>query len=112
MDCPVCGERLKEIDRSGVMVDICPSCKGIWLDRGEIDKIIGVEGKGGNVASSSQERGDSRGQERRDSRDHDDHDDNDRDHKDHGDDRTQGQTSGGKKRRPSFLQDILGGLGE
>ncbi len=52
MDCPVCGERLKEIDRSGVMVDICPSCKGIWLDRGEIDKILGAEGKGGKSSSA------------------------------------------------------------
>jgi Zn-finger nucleic acid-binding protein len=95
MDCPVCGERLKEIDRAGVMVDICPSCKGIWLDRGEIDKIIGVEAKQGNVV-----------------RDHDDHDNHDRDHKDHDDDRSQAQTSGGKKRRSSFLGDILGGLGE
>ncbi len=113
MDCPVCGERLREIERAGVMVDICPSCKGIWLDRGEIDKIIGVEGKGGNVVSSSQERGDGPGQDRRVHRNHDDHDYHDRDHKDHDDDhRSQGETSGSKKRRSSFLQDILGGLGE
>ncbi|WKB37153.1 zf-TFIIB domain-containing protein [Terrilactibacillus sp. S3-3] len=42
MNCPVCeNERLKEIDRDGVLIDICPNCKGIWLDRGELDKIIG-----------------------------------------------------------------------
>ena len=48
MDCPVCGERLKEIERSGVMVDICPSCKGVWLDRGEIDKLIETESQRGH----------------------------------------------------------------
>jgi Zn-finger nucleic acid-binding protein len=31
---------MREIERFGVMVDICPSCKGVWLDRGELDKII------------------------------------------------------------------------
>jgi Zn-finger nucleic acid-binding protein len=31
---------MREIERFGVLVDICPSCKGVWLDRGELDKII------------------------------------------------------------------------
>ncbi len=84
MDCPVCGERLKEIDRSGVMVDICPSCKGIWLDRGEIDKIIGVEAKQGNVASSARSAMTDASQEQRDDHDHDDH-------KDHDDDQRSGR---------------------
>ena len=38
--CPVCGTPMREIERFGVMIDICPSCKGVWLDRGELDKII------------------------------------------------------------------------
>ena len=37
---PVCGTTMREIERFGVLVDICPSCKGVWLDRGELDKII------------------------------------------------------------------------
>ncbi len=40
LQCPVCGTPMREIERFGVMVDICPSCKGVWLDRGELDKII------------------------------------------------------------------------
>ncbi|MFN3422751.1 MAG: zf-TFIIB domain-containing protein [Armatimonadota bacterium] len=40
LNCPVCGTPMREIERFGVMVDICPSCKGVWLDRGELDKII------------------------------------------------------------------------
>jgi Zn-finger nucleic acid-binding protein len=38
--CPVCGEKLREIERQGIMVDICPGCKGVWLDRGELDKLL------------------------------------------------------------------------
>lgn len=40
MRCPLCDVSMKEIDRRGVEVDICPECKGVWLDRGELDKII------------------------------------------------------------------------
>lgn len=40
LQCPVCGTAMREIERFGVLVDICPSCKGVWLDRGELDKII------------------------------------------------------------------------
>jgi Zn-finger nucleic acid-binding protein len=40
LQCPVCGTTMREIERFGVLVDICPSCKGVWLDRGELDKII------------------------------------------------------------------------
>lgn len=40
LQCPVCGTPMREIERLGVMIDICPSCKGVWLDRGELDKII------------------------------------------------------------------------
>ncbi len=40
MLCPVCGTGLSMSDRSGVEIDFCPSCRGVWLDRGELDKII------------------------------------------------------------------------
>jgi Zn-finger nucleic acid-binding protein len=40
MNCPRCGIVLKIADRQGVEVDFCPACRGIWLDRGELDKII------------------------------------------------------------------------
>jgi Uncharacterized protein conserved in bacteria len=36
MKCPVCDENLREIDKYGVHIDICPGCKGMWLDRGEL----------------------------------------------------------------------------
>jgi uncharacterized protein len=40
MKCPNCNETLVMADRQGVEVDYCPACRGVWLDRGELDKII------------------------------------------------------------------------
>lgn len=40
MNCPVCSVELKMADRQGVEIDYCPQCRGVWLDRGELDKII------------------------------------------------------------------------
>ena len=41
MKCPVCtGIDLKMSERQGVEIDYCPECRGVWLDRGELDKII------------------------------------------------------------------------
>lgn len=40
MKCPIDGTALVITDRSGVEIDYCPQCRGVWLDRGELDKII------------------------------------------------------------------------
>jgi Zn-finger nucleic acid-binding protein len=40
MLCPIDGEPLVMTERSGVEIDYCPKCRGVWLDRGELDKII------------------------------------------------------------------------
>lgn len=40
MQCPVDGSELVMADRQGVEIDYCPKCRGVWLDRGELDKII------------------------------------------------------------------------
>lgn len=40
MPCPVCAVPLAMSDRQGVEIDYCPQCRGVWLDRGELDKII------------------------------------------------------------------------
>ena len=40
MMCPVCEVPLSMADRQGVEIDFCPDCRGVWLDRGELDKII------------------------------------------------------------------------
>jgi Zn-finger nucleic acid-binding protein len=40
MNCPVCNIPLNLSERQGVEIDYCPQCRGVWLDRGELDKII------------------------------------------------------------------------
>lgn len=41
MKCPICVDTdLLMTDRNGIEIDYCPKCRGIWLDRGELDKII------------------------------------------------------------------------
>jgi uncharacterized protein len=46
MRCPADNETLVMADRNGVEIDYCPKCRGVWLDRGELDKII-ERGMGG-----------------------------------------------------------------
>ncbi|MHA3795596.1 zf-TFIIB domain-containing protein [Sphingomonas sp. YL-JM2C] len=40
LPCPVCKIDLVMSERQGIEIDYCPKCRGVWLDRGELDKII------------------------------------------------------------------------
>jgi uncharacterized protein len=41
MRCPACPDQVLTMsERKGVEIDYCPSCRGVWLDRGELDKIV------------------------------------------------------------------------
>ncbi|MFC6999715.1 TFIIB-type zinc ribbon-containing protein [Rufibacter roseus] len=40
MKCPACQETLLMSEKQGIEIDYCPNCRGIWLDRGELEKII------------------------------------------------------------------------
>jgi Zn-finger nucleic acid-binding protein len=40
MKCPRCEVALSISDRQGVEIDFCPQCRGVWLDRGELDKVV------------------------------------------------------------------------
>lgn len=40
MDCPTDGTTLLMSERQGIEIDYCPQCRGIWLDRGELDKLL------------------------------------------------------------------------
>ncbi|MBC8065072.1 MAG: zf-TFIIB domain-containing protein [Chlorobia bacterium] len=49
MKCPICvSTDLVMADRNGVEIDYCPQCRGIWLDRGELDKVLSRAGGEGN----------------------------------------------------------------
>jgi uncharacterized protein len=49
MNCPTDGAELVMSERQGVEIDYCPKCRGVWLDRGELDKILD---RAGNEFSS------------------------------------------------------------
>lgn len=41
MYCPVCDNvKMREVQKNDILIDICPACKGVWLDRGELDKLM------------------------------------------------------------------------
>lgn len=76
MQCPVDNTTLVMSDRQGIEIDYCPQCRGVWLDRGEIDKIVERSqretaqfGEQPNASSHSNNRYDDR------RRDYDDDDD-------------------------------------
>ncbi|GAB4185849.1 MAG: zf-TFIIB domain-containing protein [Thalassobaculales bacterium] len=53
MLCPQCKTPLSMADRAGIEIDYCPTCRGVWLDRGELDKII--ERSAGPAAAAPRE---------------------------------------------------------
>lgn len=54
MPCPVCQVPLVMSERQGVEIDYCPQCRGVWLDRGELDKIIERGGREAQPAPAPQ----------------------------------------------------------
>lgn len=72
MNCPKCNVTLSISDRQGVEIDFCPQCRGVWLDRGELDKII----ERVNLGSAPQQPAPPAARER--GRDYDDDDDDHR----------------------------------
>ena len=43
MLCPKCGNTMREREKSDVLIDVCPGCSGIWLEAGELQKLIESE---------------------------------------------------------------------
>lgn len=74
MYCPVCREvTLVIADRQGIEIDYCPNCRGVWLDRGELDKIIErVAVSQGETRNYPSQRPDHGYKDHREHRDHDD----------------------------------------
>jgi uncharacterized protein len=44
LECPKCGSEMRSYERNGVMVDQCTGCKGLFLDRGELERLVDAEG--------------------------------------------------------------------
>jgi hypothetical protein len=75
MKCPVDERELVMSDRQGIEIDYCPSCRGVWLDRGELDKLIerSTESAPARDDRGSRDEYDDRGS--RDKHDRDEYDD-------------------------------------
>lgn len=46
LTCPVCAGDLRETARQGILIDTCTRCRGVWLDRGELEKLAAAIGAG------------------------------------------------------------------
>lgn len=107
MQCPVCDVALSISSREGVEIDFCPQCRGVWLDRGELDKVI--ERASAAIVTAPPARGyDDRGSEPR----HDRYDERPRYGDRRGDerrydDRRYDDRYDKKRRKRSFLDDIF-----
>lgn len=73
MKCPIDQTELVISERQGVEIDYCPTCRGVWLDRGELDKVIDrSEAAFGSSSSGRVESRDDNNRNRNDDYDHDD----------------------------------------
>lgn len=102
MLCPIDQTELVITDRQGVEIDYCPKCRGVWLDRGELDKIIdrSAEFTAGEGQFETPEVGGLKGRvQQLDSRDRD------RDYDD--DDRNRDRPRRRKSSRRSFLEELF-----
>jgi hypothetical protein len=111
MKCPVCDVPLSISSREGVEIDFCPQCRGVWLDRGELDKVIErasaalapAAAPARSGGGGERERYDDHRDERRyDERRYDDRDDRRHDERRYGDDHRPP-----KKKKRSFLEDLF-----
>jgi uncharacterized protein len=90
--CPKCGGQMRSYERNGVTVDQCTECRGIFLDRGELERLIDAESSHYEREYSDR----SRGYEERPPRDHDD----------------KREQKSKKSKKKSFLENLMEGLGE
>ncbi|NTU58663.1 MAG: hypothetical protein HGB00_07060 [Chlorobiaceae bacterium] len=72
MKCPSCSTLLLITERQGIEIDYCPECRGVWLDRGELDKLIEKSAAGSHAEPYAREY---REGDQRHGHGHDDHHD-------------------------------------
>ena len=95
MKCPIDDSVLQMTDRQGIEIDYCPQCRGVWLDRGELDKLVERSVGAGVAAAPAPQPGPSR-------------DDRGQSYPDQKYDDQRGDGGGYKKRKKeSFLGDLF-----
>jgi Uncharacterized protein conserved in bacteria len=106
MYCPVCENvKMKEVEKGSILIDICPNCKGVWLDRGELDKII-------RTARQQEESADDVFADRNSSRDFNRHNDYEYDRKKYDEDRhdPDSHRDYGHRKKKKSAMDFFGDL--
>lgn len=103
MKCPLCNVDLMMSERQGIEIDYCPQCRGVWLDRGELDKII----ERSNASASAPARDERREPDRERDYERDYDRKRDRDYDKHYDKRYDEYKKKKKKRPGSFLEDLF-----
>jgi len=108
MKCPICDVEMRTAEREGVEIDSCPQCRGVWLDRGELEKIL-----------ASVESQQSRGRDERDENENEEDEDEDRpgerragryrdeEPRREGECRREGESRSGGKRKEGFLSNLF-----
>ena len=99
--CPKCRGEMRTYERNGILIDQCEECRGIFLDRGELEQLLDERGS---------ERGSERDEDRHDGRHRAYHHDDDH-HDEHANDDDDGKRGRGRRRTSAtqFLSDFLGG---
>ncbi len=107
MKCPVCADDLLLAERQGVEIDYCPKCRGVWLDRGELDILIERSNALGYGPSRSQDIPERHGECR--SRESESYQRDDRHHAEehHGRGHHGGHHGPKGRKRRSFLEDLF-----
>lgn len=111
MKCPICNLDMRVAERESVDIDYCPQCRGVWLDRGELEKIIA------QVESQGYRESDRHDSDRHDYEDDDHHDDrhamkrgDDHPHRD--DYQRKSESRYGAKRKEGFLSQLFDVFGD
>lgn len=102
MKCPHCNETLHMTHREGIEIDYCPECRGVWLDRGELDKLIERSESWSGGRQAERPREEPRSSERDEYRDRDDYRERD--------DRRSAPPK--KKKKSSFVGDLFENFGD
>jgi Zn-finger nucleic acid-binding protein len=97
MPCPKCAVPMRSLERSGLHIEICPDCRGVFLDRGELDRLIDIEADAGSRPAAA---GGDRARIREWASDDDD------------DGLGEGSARHGTSRRRGFLGELFEGFGD
>ena len=107
MKCPICETEMKVAEREGVDIDYCPQCRGVWLDRGELEKIIArMESQQYREQGSHGHDDDDDDDERSGSRHREDK------YRRNGEDRREGAYRHGGRKKEGFLSNLFDMFGD